>query len=528
VAPLAVGCGGGGGGGGPTGPIVLTTASDPAPIALTPIQLGTTGLAGSTATVTFTGSSGYSNTQTSIRIDSAGTVTVAVPMYVDPTSGQLASGAVDVVVSQGGRISNSLSLTIQNLPAVADYGVQPGELSHSLFVLRAMLAARRLNELQALHRIPGSSVDTSEAESTLSEELVAAIEARSDIDRVRLDPSLVIDNGTLADGSALQFTSASLDMMDRVAGVFITRTLAGLTSSAFAVTTSASTTQVLKEINQTRSMIDLLLNTAKLGGAQAEPLGWQKLADGIKALTGGASAAVDFLKDATHSPATQEKLGAWGALIGALGTAGDCYGALAAYGYGVATGDQALQDAAVEGMNELNAHGELYVAALQLGSVFLGDVKGKEVVSTVLGVVKLAQDLHETLADKRVEETTRRVAAERPTEFSVVTGNATFTTDLGFSAPPPSVQLEFPDGNVQASGDPQGDYEIVVPLGVPGVDYRAVWLDMFDPVSDMTLSSVQLNLQSLTPGSPSSAPALLGECIDDDAANPDSDDPDCD
>jgi hypothetical protein len=69
---------------------------------------------------------------------------------------------------------------------------------------------------------------------------------------------------------------------------------------------------------------------------------------------------------------------------------------------------------------------------------------------------------------------------------------------------------------------------VVVPLDNPSINYNSFLNTAYDPVTNITLSSTSTNLSTLKAGGTINAPAMSGVCSDDDAANPDSDDPDCD
>ena len=76
--------------------------------------------------------------------------------------------------------------------------------------------------------------------------------------------------------------------------------------------------------------------------------------------------------------------------------------------------------------------------------------------------------------------------------------------------------------------DPSGNYGILVPLDVPGFDYSNADLEAFDPVSGNYISDETVNISALSPTNSLTVPSLSGQCNDDDAPDPDEDDPDCD
>ena len=64
-------------------------------------------------------------------------------------------------------------------------------------------------------------MDTTQAQAHLTTLLNAAIQARSDVDRVTLDNTVVVPGGTLPDGNTIQFDQTTLDLMDRIQAVFL-------------------------------------------------------------------------------------------------------------------------------------------------------------------------------------------------------------------------------------------------------------------------------------------------------------------
>jgi hypothetical protein len=76
--------------------------------------------------------------------------------------------------------------------------------------------------------------------------------------------------------------------------------------------------------------------------------------------------------------------------------------------------------------------------------------------------------------------------------------------------------------------DPNGDYDIFIPLQAPSTDYSNQTMTIFDPETGNTLGSALVDLSTLTTSAPGQLPTIQGTCSDDDAGSPDGDDPDCD
>jgi hypothetical protein len=203
--------------------IAITGFSTTTPTPLTLLQIDTTGInASSAVTVTFSDSAGFSATEQAIRVQSGGTVIAGVPLYVDPTTGQFGQGTVSVVLTQGAVSSASSSLTIQTLPTVSSYGVQPGQISHAFLVFSALVHARRLNEFQAAQQLVGTSVNTSTGQSAMQDMITASNDARSDVDSIAANSATTFSWGSLS-GKTIQFDSTQLDAMDRIIAVYLSQ-----------------------------------------------------------------------------------------------------------------------------------------------------------------------------------------------------------------------------------------------------------------------------------------------------------------
>src|SRR6266581_1121713 len=82
---------------------VIFPASDTA-LTLTPLEIKTSGvLTADPVTATFSDGAGYSVTTPAISVTSGGTLTVPVPLYVAPSTHNVASGQVSIVLTQDGQ-----------------------------------------------------------------------------------------------------------------------------------------------------------------------------------------------------------------------------------------------------------------------------------------------------------------------------------------------------------------------------------------------------------------------------------------
>jgi hypothetical protein len=205
-------------------PLAIASVSNTSPLPLTPIQIVTRGLdLNAPVSVQYSNASGFSTTLTAIRVGSDGTVTAPVPLYVDPTSGKTSAGAVSVALIQGSSTSKPVQVTIGDLPSVASYGSQPGQITHAFLQYSAMRIASVIGSLQASSLLPGNNVDVSGEVASLQQLLQSTISARGDYDQVALNANLSYDIGILPNSADLRFDRSSLDMMDRTIGLYLTQ-----------------------------------------------------------------------------------------------------------------------------------------------------------------------------------------------------------------------------------------------------------------------------------------------------------------
>ena len=203
--------------------IAITSVSSATPLPLTAIHLTTTGLnLNASVFVRYSSASGFSSTSSPIRLGSDGTLTAAVPLYVDPTTGKTAAHAVSLMLMQGTDSSKVVPLTIGDLPSVPSYGLPAGQITHMFLQYSAIRLARVIGDLQAFSALPGNNVDVSGEVANLQAMLTTTIEARGDYDQIALNPGLSYDLGVLPNGVDLRFNASSLDMMDRTIGLYLT------------------------------------------------------------------------------------------------------------------------------------------------------------------------------------------------------------------------------------------------------------------------------------------------------------------
>ena len=280
--------------------LAIKSLSNSSPQPLTPLYINTTGVdPTSQLLVQFSNSLGFSMSEQPIRFATDGTVVAAVPLYVNPSSGDITQGTVSVTLKQGSLSSAPVTLDIQNLPPVSSYGTKLGQISHAFLTYAGMLTGSRINQLQAYQRLPGIKVDTSEAQGRLQGLLNSVIKSRIDVDEVSANDNLVLKGPVMPNGIPLQFDHNALDIMDRTVGVYLTE-IAPIISSTVSVTTPSS------------SMFSVIIpekcvsTEAAIAGASPEPA--TVPAGGSKATTSAASGSIEAVLNAISLASNQINL----------------------------------------------------------------------------------------------------------------------------------------------------------------------------------------------------------------------------
>lgn len=543
----------------------VTSVASTTSLPLTPLSIATTGVNPALLlTVQFTDGAGFNFSESPMRIAADGTVVAAVPLYV--SNGSITSGNVSVSLVQSNLSTAPISLSIQDLPSVSSYGVQPGQISHAMLVFQAIQMTRRLNAYQAFQVAPGNTVDTTQAQLSLTTLLTSTIEARSDVDRVSLDNTVTIDAGTLPDGTSLQFNAATLDMMDRVQAIFLSQTFGQIALAAsntpgpvpsvharghrtFLAKNAAighhkpATTNAASGANVGGSMAQILLAMQSLTASGQIPLSTidfanaQNLSDQVTAVAQGI---------APIGSLANETFGAVAALVGVAGTTLHCLEDDGMYAYAEATGDTQTANLIVQDMQNIPAD-EMYGALETLiTSPFLVEEKTSiTVASTVFDLVTeglnyygiatgdtstLSPSQDSDLVSVAIATSDGAVFAPPNSGMVEVQGNVDVQTTLGIEAPQSGLDLSPGPGgeSLTTIADPDGDYSMWVPLGVSGFDYSTADFSVYDPVADTLLATETVDLSTVSMGQTVQIPSMSGTCNDTDAGAPDGDDPDCD
>jgi uncharacterized protein (TIGR03437 family) len=569
--------------GGATGPIGITSISNTSPMPLTPLTIATQGINTSQpVNVTFSDHANYSVTTPAVSVSANGSIMVAAPVYVSSATNQIGPGTLSVTISQGSQVSSAASINVQDVPALSTYGTTPGQISHAMLVFDAVLLGQRLNQLQAFQSLPRNTIDTTSAQNTLSTLLNAVIQERSDVDQVTQNSSTVIESGSLPDGTNVQYDQTSLDMMDRIHALFLTQTFATLSLSATGSARPADSAPVVtpftrhggvapgltpraptsvgnypgvhirkrrepeqetearseqpQAASEAQKLEAILQDMETVTGVKELVEGTQKNSNAqnwIQMVQANAQ-VVSGMVDVLHVNSLESKiLGLGGALLQDVQVVGDVFAQLAAFADGEITGNQALVDVAVQAMDA--NQGMAIKAGVDLAIALLGGPSFSEAAQQLSTTMSFAQTLAELGAPEQesVNQLPAQLATEAQSmpnisqEFGVLNGAVDITNPNGIQAAQPAIDL-YTGTDLTTLADPSGDYDLLVPLNVPGFDYSDPTLSVYDPISDETLGSETVNITTLSPTDSLTLPTISGSCNDDDANDPDEDDPDCD
>lgn len=230
------------------GSLLISSVSNETPTALTPVTLVMQGLDPTQPfTVNLSNGADVNATIPAVRIASDGSaIVIAAPLYIDPNSGTTSDLSASVSVSQGSQTSGSVQLNISDMPTVASYGVNPGDISRGFLNQLALGFALNFNALQAVAALPSAAIDTSTVRGNLLRQQITALEARDNIDLLLTGVQRNISLGTSSSGVSVEFNSYSIDAMDRVLGMYL-QYLRLIPSSIYAPLSSASSAALKRD-----------------------------------------------------------------------------------------------------------------------------------------------------------------------------------------------------------------------------------------------------------------------------------------
>jgi len=562
----------------------IQSLSTTSPMPLTPLYITTTGLnVNAAVTVQFSNSAGFSLTQPALRVAANGTVSVAVPVY-GSTNGQTSTATLSMVLKQGNQTTAPVTINVQDLPSVSSYGVKPGDISRAFLNYQGIAFGQRVNQLQAYKGLPGNKVNVASAMSDTMNLMNATLAARNDVDRITQTSSLVIGAGTLPSGTSLQFTQQSLDMMDRVFGMYLmqmrpvysaaaARQASGVgkpvvhlervgrsgkakNRGAQAVTDPPATTLTTME-----SILNYITKGANVAGianalqvtAKTDPT----VLDKVLAVGGGVAGLIGL----SSNPLAQEVSAGLGAVVSTISVLqdfGNMAGSLAFIMTATSMTDPSvLQDAqndfnnattkaGLDGVQTLLNIASLYTEGWA-GSVsnylqFEGDAEkiletglntGLQSAALVVTAKQIALDggyVNDFTTAINLAAETVVPFVSSTLGFAEVSGVVNVANSLGvFSAlSGVDVSSDYDSDDFGTIADPSGDYSMFIPLNDPQFDYRGADIQVVDPLTGDDLAYAPINLGSLNTTTVLQMPTLSGTCDDTDAGDPDGDDPDCD
>jgi hypothetical protein len=571
ITILLTGCGGGGGGDGggsaaaptpaapaapPTPPVIGVISSNNV-LPLTPLQVPTTNLSTTgTVTVTFSNSAGFKATNKAIRVQSDGTVVVAPPMYIDPTSSKIGPGTVQMTLTQNGLTSASATLFIQDLPASSSYGATLGQITTKFLVYKSMMYASNLNALTAAGLSTG--VNTATARFYLQQAITDTIHSHLDVDAIVANPSTVLTWGTLSDGTPLKFTAADLDLMDRILGLYLTQQfpangqIAGLSRQrnspgiadidraiANLLDLVVSSAHAQSSGGLLSTLIDKFTKWSSLGNAVTSGIGAHNFLDVGAAVTGG-------IEPFAESPNFTRFSGGLGILSGMTGIRSSLdsyFGNLnlvfqCASSSTFGTCQKEVDDLSNSGLQFANAEIQTIASISSITNI------GNAVANAITNGISLGANLATAFNDYQTTGTTvgpiwtqayNNVVAKGQAAIGAVanlTGdtNITFSTAVaGLHAPQYGVDVccfGSSSSSIQGLVDQGGSYNLVIPVNLPNTNYRSMTVSAYDVTTDITLGSTVVDLSSAKSNSTLTMPLLRGACNDPD--NDAFDDPDCD
>jgi hypothetical protein len=475
---------------------------------------------------------------------------------MDPKTGVTGAATVSMVLKQQNQSTQPVTLAIQDIPQLSDYGTSLGVISRTYYNYLEMALGQQLGELRAVQASPINHVDTTKEQSDVAKLLQSVIRSRNDIDRIVANNATVISAGSV-NGHPVNFDRNALTMMDRVVGVYLlnmgpvyqppgastsqhSRSSAGAKASnkrhpSSIATVMQSSLSWLEKINDAVGPAASIRSAANADNSLDAALSWAEAAAQTVVLGSAALALVGISVPAaavTAAVTIGTGLAAFAVGVDLAHIGGDIYSVIEA------DTPQERSDAYASLAN--NTVGALVDGA----GVVLGEIGGTAVFSelstgaqlglqstTLIGTAIQQYELQSPEQDQATSES----AAAQFTSPSIPSGDGLAQVDGNFGFGNGQGPILSGLGGVQIGqppftyglADPSGNYNLVVPTGSP-FDTSGLSITGFDPISGTTLSSVPLDLSGLQPGAVVKAPAMSGTCNDTDAGNPDSDDPDCD
>ena len=520
--------------------VSITSLSTTSPLPLTPMTINTSGVNPSLPmSLQFSDSSGFSVTESPIRVNASGSMMViGVPLCINPSTGTTGPDTMSLVLTQGSQSSAPVIVNVQDLPSVGSYGATPGQISHAALVFEAMVIGQRINQLQAFQALPGNTVDTTQAQSVLAQLLISIIQARSDVDSVTSNPSLVIPTGvTSSNGTPIQFDQTALDMMDRINGLLLSEVFSappptnpqmsnrrGLRRPArmhlrSALPQQSTVTSLFAEIDLVDNIYgyeeNMLVTYSSNNG-----FGAYNVSDYATALSQSIGTTLSIAGTASGD----QELAALGSTFSLLPSLATALGTDAVWIQDWVTGNtvgMGVDEAEMaKGQTALWAALDGEVASLVSNST-LKDINGLEasttVSSTISDLIVTVMGLQEGSAGDQfapINLQSLPLSNTTPPSSSdqgIATVNGTITVPNQGIATPQS-GLEFccvNDLGIIGIVDANGNYESFMPLGATNTNYSGFTLYATDPLTGATLGSeAGIDLSGLVTTTPTNIPTL--------------------
>ncbi|KXU92105.1 hypothetical protein CR51_31215 [Caballeronia megalochromosomata] len=508
---------------------------------------------------------------------------VATPAYLDSKTGKTAPLIASLQITQGTSTSNSVQIAIADLPASSTYGQSPGAISRAFINAQEIYFGLTINALQAMRKLPTSKTNTNTVQQRLTKQLTSTIESRANIDLIITGSQKSLLLGTAKDGSAIAFDSNSVDVMDRIIAMYLQsvgylsssiypavkannavskQQVASSASAAVPVARPLNVPQAITGLGTVSGAVGVTNNAIQANGAANSHNG----TDAIIAIGQGVTTAAITIGTLAIAVAGAPEVVALATIMGTMFAVGSVVNdafkwnaASNAVDAALANGDAAALATAEQNLTYAKANTAIDAVGAALG-IFgfpasvaeaggLGEavvnalkvaqetptgvaVQGLSLIDNLAGLYSTATAPSEASADSQSMTSSNAEVPVGANSFGLVDGTLNISNannpDLW---PLAGVSLTDPGSNTAFTtmADSGGDYSLIVPLGVPGLDYPQMSLQPFDPISDVPLApSTSINLSGLTATSPLTVKPVAGTCVDTDAADPDSDDPDCD
>lgn len=545
-------------------PLQVQGVSSTAPLPMTPVVIEASGIdPAQLVTITYEFADGTRDTEAALRVSADGRqVVAAVPLGMNAESGLPAPAEVRMRLSQGARTSEGVLLKVQDLPAVAAYGVAPGAISRAFLVFRAAQLSEQINVLQSLRIVTHSTIDVESVLGRLIARRDATLLAVAEVDRVVANPDTVVPAGSLPGGEQVVFDRHALEIMDRVLGLYLSQLAirtdalaqAGLAGSEarpseFAGQRAARIASVLmhsvasdaRAAPNEKTMVELLetfkaaesarqISTGILDAEVSCREGRASVcaSDVAGALGAGVSSFGDAQAKAAGTNAAALRsahlVGAVGAVVSAADATVQAYRGLGRFALAASRRDGAAMDEALRDLNGLDK--------LQLYSATVGLVLGLPAVAAITfsmpavgaasALVTLVASVESDYESSVAAEEAQGLRSLAQAASLAARSSATLLEVRGDLVPGerpiPAIGnvavggFGGADGSNEMTVDvfayPGGRFTGYLPLGVAGTDYSRMWFVAKDLVAGVESGSALVDLTGVNEGAPVTIPSI--------------------